>query len=82
MIQANNRDLLLKYLVANGIEAKIHYPTPLHLQPASKKLGLNTEALSTAETQASKLLTLPIHQYLEKPQIEYMFTTIAKFYGK
>jgi dTDP-4-amino-4,6-dideoxygalactose transaminase len=82
MIQANNRDLLLEYLVANGIEAKIHYPTPLHLQPASKKLGLNTEALSTAETQASKLLTLPIHQYLEKPQIEYMFTTIAKFYGK
>jgi len=82
MIQANNRDLLLEYLVANGIEAKIHYPTPLHLQPASKKLGLNTEALITAETQASKLLTLPIHQYLEKHQIEYMFTTIAKFYGK
>jgi dTDP-4-amino-4,6-dideoxygalactose transaminase len=82
MIQANNRDLLLEYLVANGIEAKIHYPTPLHLQPASKKLGLNTEALIAAETQASKLLTLPIHQYLEKHQIEYMFTTIAKFYGK
>lgn len=82
MIQANERNLLLKYLVANGIEAKIHYPTPLHLQPASKNLGLNTGNLNTAETQADRLLTLPIHQYLEKYQIEYMANTIAKFYTK
>ena len=82
MIQANERNLLLKYLVANGIEAKIHYPTPLHLQPASKNLGLNTENLNTAETQADRLLTLPIHQYLEKYQIEYMANTIANFYAK
>lgn len=82
MIQANERNLLLKYLVANGIEAKIHYPTPLHLQPASKNLGLNTENLNTAETQAERLLTLPIHQYLEKYQIEYMANTIANFYAK
>lgn len=52
MILASDRDNLIKYLIHHGVEAKIHYPTPLHLQPAAQKLGLNKRALPVAEKQA------------------------------
>ena len=39
IIFAENRDELLKHCLKKGIEAKIHYPKPLHLQNASLKYG-------------------------------------------
>ena len=39
MFQTKNRDGLCKFLQDKGIDAKIHYPVPMHLQPASKYLG-------------------------------------------
>ena len=74
------RDKLLKYLIENGIEAKIHYPIPLHLQEASKIYGYKIGDFSKAEIQADKLITLPIHQYVDREQIEYMVNTIKNFY--
>jgi len=74
------RDKLLKYLIENGIEAKIHYPIPLHLQEAAKKYGYKKGDFPKAEIQANKLLTLPTHQYLDNEQIEYMVSTIKNFY--
>ena len=40
----DDRDNLLKYLAENNIEAKIHYPIPLHLQKAAKNLIIKQEA--------------------------------------
>jgi len=82
MILASHRDQLLRYLVENGVEAKIHYPVPLHLQPASKNMGLNSRSLKNAEFQAKHLVTLPIHQYLERSQIEYTAQLICDFYKR
>ena len=39
MITCEQRDLLQKYLISRDIDAKIHYPIPMHLQPAAKSLG-------------------------------------------
>ena len=39
VIQVEKRDQLKKYLISKGIDAKVHYPIPLHLQPAAKILG-------------------------------------------
>ena len=38
-INLKDRDKLEKYLNKNGIDAKVHYPTPVYLQPAAKFLG-------------------------------------------
>ena len=81
MVLAENRDGLLQHLLSNGVEAKVHYPIPLHLQPASIALGLNTRILKNAEMQAGKLLTLPIHQYLNRNQIELMSSLIHQYYS-
>jgi dTDP-4-amino-4,6-dideoxygalactose transaminase len=80
MILVADRDNLMKYLIHNGVEAKIHYPMPLHLQPAAQKLGLNTRVLPVAEKQAGNLLTIPIHQYLKSNQLEYVSQLIHSFY--
>ena len=74
------RDELLNYLIKNNIEAKIHYPVPLHLQKASNKLGYSKGSFPIAENQANKLLTLPVHQYLNSKHMKYIVTKIKKFY--
>jgi dTDP-4-amino-4,6-dideoxygalactose transaminase len=80
MIIVNRRDELLDTLIASGIEAKIHYPIPLHKQKASITLNLNDEDLLNAEEQALKIITLPCHQFLSDSQVEYVIQTITNFF--
>ena len=40
-MSCEKRDSLLKYLIKNNIEAKVHYPIPLNKQKAAKNLNLN-----------------------------------------
>ena len=82
MCLVKNRDKLLKYLVKNKIEAKIHYPLPLNKQKAAKKLNLNQKNFTVANEQAKKIITLPIHQYSSKKHIDYIAQKIKNFYEK
>lgn len=82
MILCKQRNKLKKFLIENGVEAKIHYPVPLHLQKPAKKIGYKKGDFPIAEDQASKLLTLPVHQYLKVAQIKYMIKVIKQFYLK
>lgn len=80
MLLVSQRDSLLEFLEENGVEAKVHYPIPLHMQPASIKMGLNSRVLLNSEEQAKKLITIPIHQYLRSDQIEIVSDLIHKFF--
>lgn len=82
VIQVKNRDALNAYLLANGIDCKIHYPIPLHLQPASQYLGYKKGDFLVTEKQCDSILTLPIHQHLQVTQMEYVVQTIRQFYEK
>ena len=82
MCLVKKRDKLIKFLIKNKIEAKIHYPIPLNKQQAAKNLKLNQKNFKIANDQAKKIITLPIHQYLSKKQIIYMANKINKFYAK
>jgi dTDP-4-amino-4,6-dideoxygalactose transaminase len=81
MIMVKNRDNLLKYLIEKDIEAKIHYPVPLHLQRCSAHLGYKEGDFPVAEDQARSLITLPVHQHLESEHVEYMIDNIIAFYN-
>ena len=74
------RNQLLKFLLKSGIDVKIHYPKPLHLQRAAKNLAYKKGSFPIAEDQANKLLTLPVHEYLTKKQINFMVDRIKSFY--
>jgi aminotransferase EvaB len=74
------RDALLKFLIDAGIEAKIHYPIPLHLQNASKLFGYKKGDFPVAEKQAGEIITLPSHQHLTSEQIDFIINRIHAFY--
>jgi dTDP-4-amino-4,6-dideoxygalactose transaminase len=80
MLLVSDRDQLIKFLCENGVEAKIHYPVPLHLQPAAINMGINTRVLKNAERQADELITIPIHQYLDSTHMEIISGLFHKFY--
>lgn len=82
LITAKHRDQLVQHLIKNGIEAKIHYPIPLHLQQAAARFGYKKGDFPRAEQQAKEILTLPNHQYLTTDQVDYMIDQIHTFYQK
>jgi UDP-2-acetamido-2-deoxy-ribo-hexuluronate aminotransferase len=63
-VQVANRDAVAKALGDNCIPTAIHYPIPLHLQPAYKDLCRISGSLSAAEDVARRVLSLPMHPYL------------------
>ena len=70
MIETEQRDRLRDALQAGGIETGIHYPTPLHLQPALNELGYRRGAFPTAERLAAHSLSLPIYPEMSLAQVE------------
>ena len=77
---ATRRDELVKYLVARGIEAKVHYPIPIHLQNAARDLGYQRGDFPVCERQADEIITLPAHQHITEEQIDYTLSVIREFY--
>ena len=82
MFLARERDALLNYLIENGIEAKIHYPIPLHLQRFAAHLGYREGDFSVTEAQAKSQITLPVHQHLKEEEVDYMIAKVREFYKK
>ena len=76
-----NRDALCEFLKSRGIDAKIHYPTPLHLQPAAKQFGYKQGDFPIAERISNNVLSLPVHEFITKPQLDFMIQCIKEFYG-
>jgi dTDP-4-amino-4,6-dideoxygalactose transaminase len=82
MVECEKRDQLINHLRAKSIDAKIHYPVPLHLQDAAKSLGDSKGSFPIAESQAMNIITLPVHQFLDSDQLIYMVNCIKDFYSK
>lgn len=80
ILEVTDRDDLLAYLQREGVDAKIHYPTPLHLQPACDSLGYKEGAFPVSERQARSIISLPVHQHLETDQIDFVADRVRKFY--
>jgi dTDP-4-amino-4,6-dideoxygalactose transaminase len=81
MIRVERRDALLAFLHERGVEAKVHYPIPLHLQPAALNLGYQPGDFPMAEADAKRMITLPAHQHLTPAEIDYTIACVRTFYG-
>ncbi len=80
VVRVKDRNNLRNYLDENGIETKIHYPVPIHLQKPCLAMGYKIGDFPECEQQSTEILTLPIHQYLYSDQILYVCDRIQKFY--
>ncbi|MCB9150440.1 MAG: DegT/DnrJ/EryC1/StrS family aminotransferase [Caldilineaceae bacterium] len=76
------RDELLDHLRQRGVEASIHYPIPLHLQPAYAELGYKPGDLPVTEGVANQCLSLPIYPEMTPGQQDYVVEQIADFFAQ
>ncbi len=81
-LQVKNRDRLLAYLRKKEIGALIHYPNPVHLQKAYKDSGYKPGDFPAAEKIARQIISLPMHPFLKRREIEYVAKKILQFFIK
>jgi len=81
VIQTEARDALQKHLAASGVQTGIHYPVPVHLQPAYASLGHRAGDFPEAERQAARVLSLPMFPELTGAQIERVAEAVRAFAG-
>ena len=80
VIQVDHRDALRSFLNKNGIETAIHYPVPIHLQPAAKSLGYQQGDFPRTEMQSERILTLPVNQTLSLRQVDFVASKVNEFF--
>lgn len=76
VVQVDERGAVRARLDDDGIQTGIHYPTPLHLQPAYAGLGRGPGDFPVAEAMAPRILSLPMHPYLSDAQVEYVIERV------
>lgn len=79
---ADRRNELRNYLREHGVQTLIHYPVPLHRQPALTRFVLPGQAFPAAEKAASELVSLPLHPELTDEEILHTIKTVRGFFGK
>ena len=79
-IRVKNREGLMNHLKSKGIPTAIHYPIPLHLQPAFSRLNYHPGDFPVAEKVARDVLSLPMFPELTEAQIQYIIVEIKNYY--
>ena len=82
VLRAEQRDELLQFLSDRGVEAKVHYPIPVHLQQAASYLGYKPGDFPVCEADAKRMITLPAHQHLTDAEVEYTIEQVGQFVGE
>jgi dTDP-4-amino-4,6-dideoxygalactose transaminase len=78
VIEVEQRDELRAALADAGVETGIHYPIPLHRQPALERLGYRPEAFPQANSLALHSLSLPMYPELPLSQLEWVVESIQR----
>ncbi len=78
VIRNRRRDAIRRTLLVDGIECAIHYPVPLHLQPACKALGYQPGDFPVSESIADTVLSLPIHPHLSDDEVRRVAEAVHK----
>ena len=78
---AEQRDALLAHCIAEGIEAKVHYPVPLYRQDALAHLGHKTGDFPVTDRHANEMITFPVDQYLTHDQLDRVVDVVRDFYS-
>jgi len=80
VIRVEKRDELQQFLIKHGIDAKIHYPVPMHLQPAAKKYGYKEGDFPVSEAICKSVISLPVHEFITQEQLDYVVDRVKHFY--
>ena len=81
VIRAPERDALQAALTEAGIQTAIHYPTPIHLQPAYREFADGPGSLPNTEAAVAEILSLPFHPNIRRDEVDAVCDAIRRFYG-
>lgn len=79
VVQVSDRDGLAAHLKLNGIDSGIHYPVPIHLQPAFSYLDISEGAFPVTESLSKDILSLPIFPFIKNEEIDYLADKVKSF---
>lgn len=77
-LRSKKRDQVVEALQAAGIPVAIHYPVPLHLQPAFADLGYRSGDFPIAEKIAAEIFSLPMHPFMTAVEQDLVVSTLLK----
>jgi dTDP-4-amino-4,6-dideoxygalactose transaminase len=80
-IRTETRDALREHLSARGVETAVHYPVPLHLQPAYAFLGGKPGDFPVSEKACATVVSLPLYAALTDEQVEAVVAAVTSFFG-
>ena len=78
VIEVSNRDQILSYLKSKGIDAGVHYPVPLHRQPALKYLKIPSDTFPCTNAAAERILSLPMYPEITEEQIQQVVSVLSE----
>jgi dTDP-4-amino-4,6-dideoxygalactose transaminase len=78
-IRAPERDALQAHLAARGIASAVHYPRPIHLQPAMAEAGGKAGDLPVSERLSREVLSLPLYPELPLADVRRIAAEVASF---
>ncbi len=81
VIRTAARDALAVHLRARGIGTGVHYPVPVHRQPAYAHLGCDPGSLPATEAAAAEVLSLPMYPDLLPTAVDTIAAAIRDYYG-
>jgi dTDP-4-amino-4,6-dideoxygalactose transaminase len=76
------REAFKKYLSENGVDNKVHYPTPIHLQPCYAHLNKGPGSFPVAERLANTMLSLPMFAGMTDEEFKTLVSVIKSFFKK
>ena len=79
VVQVEQRDEFQAFLRQNGVATGIHYPIPLHLQPAYAHLGARAGSLPVCEAQAERIVSLPMYAHMTQAEVAYVAEKVREF---
>lgn len=82
IVFAQDRDALLKHCLANGIEAKVHYPVPIYRQPGLSHLGHKRGDFPVSDHHTGEIITFPCDQHLSREEMDHVIATVRQFYQR
>lgn len=78
VIRVDNRERFMEKMLFCGIQTAIHYPTPVHLQPAYVQYREQSQYLKVTEEQAGQLVSLPLYPELTDGEVEHVASSVAE----
>ena len=82
VVRVPRRDELRAHLEACGIATAIHYPIPVHLQPAYRELGYSVGNFPVTERLTREIVSLPMHPFLTRSDVQHVADAVADFLSR